>query len=117
MRDYDEKKLNSQDDAELQQLRSLVGDAQGDDLSLDDILAEYSEHSRPKSVLSLSEEEEEENLLVFPTSNRPPDPEWFGDEGDEDEQPQEDPTDGKDAPVEEVVSALSGIYQSVVEQM
>lgn len=83
MSEHDEKQLNSQD-AELQQLRSLVGDAQGDDLSLDDILAEYSERSRPKSVVALSDEDEEENLLVFPTSNRPPDPELFGEVPEED---------------------------------
>ena len=80
MHDHDEKQLNSQD-AELAQLRSLVGDARDDDFSLDDILAEYSQRSRPKSVVAL---DEDEDLLVFPTSNRPPDPELFGQEADED---------------------------------
>jgi len=107
MSEHDDKQLNSQD-AELQQLRSLVGDAQGDDLSLDDILAEYSERSRPKSVVTLSDEDEEENLLVFPTSNRPPDPELFGEvpeEEDEDEDEPEDsvPEDESDLPADESV--------------
>ncbi len=100
MSEHDEKKLNSQD-AELQQLRSLVGDAQGDDLSLDDILAEYSERSRPKSVVSLADEEEEENLLVFPTSNRPPDPELFGEEPEDDAEDELD-EESEDAAPEEL---------------
>lgn len=90
MSERDEKQLNPQD-AELQQLRSLVGDAQGGDLSLDDILAEYSERSRPKSVVTLSEEDGEENLLVFPTSNRPPDPELFGEAPEDGDEPEDEP--------------------------
>ncbi|MBQ3134736.1 MAG: hypothetical protein IJB75_02860 [Oscillospiraceae bacterium] len=81
----------------MAELRSLVGDARGDDLSLDDILAEYSERSRPKGVITLSDEEdEEENLLVFPTSNRPPDPEPTDDEP-EDPVPEEDPVSHDEA--------------------
>lgn len=72
MSEHDEKKLNQ--DTEIDQLRSLVGDARDDGFLLDDILAEYSERSRPKGVVALSagEEEEQDNLLIFPTSVRPP---------------------------------------------
>lgn len=70
MSEHDEKKLNQ--DAELAQLRSLVGDARDDGFELDDILAEYSQRSRPKSVVALADEEDEQdNLLIFPTNREP----------------------------------------------
>ena len=55
MSEHDEKKLNNQD-AELAQLRSLVGDVREGDYSLDDILSEFSPRSRPKNLVSLSQE-------------------------------------------------------------
>lgn len=79
MRDHDEEQLNNRD-AELDQLRTLVSDARDDGFSLDDILAEYSARSRPKNVIALSDEDGEENLLVFPTSGPPPEPEYAPEE-------------------------------------
>lgn len=77
MVDHDEKKLNQ--DKELAQLRSMVGDANGDDFSLDDILAEYSDRKPPEVVtMSPEEEDEEDNLLLFPgilPDPKPPEPE------------------------------------------
>lgn len=72
MSKQDEKQLNQ--DKELAQLHSLVDGAQGDDYSLDDILAEYSER-KPPGVIAMSEpEEEEDNLLLFPDLLPPPPP-------------------------------------------
>jgi len=77
MVDHDEKKLNQ--DKELAQLRSMVGDANGDDFSLDDILAEYSDRKPPEVVtMSPEEDDEEDNLLLFPgilPDPKPPEPE------------------------------------------
>ena len=72
MSKQDETQLNQ--DKELAQLRSMVDGIQGDDYSLDDILAEYSDR-KPPEVVSLSEpEEEEDNLLLFPEILPPPPP-------------------------------------------
>jgi len=76
MVDHDEKKLNQ--DKELAQLRSMVGDATGDDFSLDDILAEYSDRKPPEVVTMSPEEDEDDNLLLFPgilPDPKPPKPE------------------------------------------
>lgn len=83
MSEHDEKKLNQ--DAELAQLRSLVGDARDDGFELDDILAEYSQRSKPKGVVALSDEgeEEQDNLLVFPSNPHPPE--------EKEQLPQEEP--------------------------
>lgn len=66
MSEHDEKKLNQ--DNELAQLRSMVSDAQVSDFELDDILAEYSDRKSPGSIVNMSSEDEgEDNLLLFPS--------------------------------------------------
>ncbi|MBR2934599.1 MAG: hypothetical protein IKB79_03365 [Oscillospiraceae bacterium] len=84
-------------------MHSLVDGAQGDDYSLDDILAEYSDRKPPGVVtMSTQEEEEEDNLLLFPSIL--PDPPPPEDEV-EDEIPDEDPVlplqDQEDEPTAE----------------
>ena len=72
MSERDETKLNNPD-AELAQLRSLVGDAQDGDYDLDDILSEYSPKSRPKELISLSPEPEPDEPSPEPDEDRPED--------------------------------------------
>ncbi|MBO5918028.1 MAG: hypothetical protein J6Q14_04610, partial [Oscillospiraceae bacterium] len=62
MSERKDKKLNQDD--ELAQLRSLIGDADSGSYSLDDILSEYSSHKLPSGVVSLSPEPD--NLIPFP---------------------------------------------------
>lgn len=62
MSERKDKKLNQDD--ELAQLRSLIGDADSGSFSLDDILSEYSSHKLPSGVVSLSPEPD--NLIPFP---------------------------------------------------
>lgn len=75
MSEHDEKKLNQ--DNELAQLRSMVGDVDKGSFSLDDILAEYSDRKSPGSVVTMSPEgEDDDNLLLFPgILPEPPPPE------------------------------------------
>jgi len=115
MSKQDEKQLNQ--DKELAQLHSLVDGAQGDDYSLDDILAEYSDR-KPPGVVSMPTqvEEEEDNLLLFPSIlPAPPPPEEVVEDEVEDEIPDEDPvllpqdeedepTDRPDTPPDNVVA-------------
>ncbi len=91
MSEQDEKKLNNPD-AELAQLRSLVENAQEGDFSLDDILSEFSPRSRPKSVISLSQEGDQavsepdstpDNVVLFPAASST--------EGEDEERPAEEP--------------------------
>lgn len=72
MSKQDEKQLNQ--DKELAQLHSLIDGVQGNDYSLDDILAEYSDR-KPPGVVAISEQEiENDNLLLFPDILPPPQP-------------------------------------------
>ena len=109
MVDHDEKKLNQE--KELAQLRSMVGDANGDDFSLDDILAEYSDRKPPEvATMSPEEEDEEDNLLLFPgilPDPKPPEPEEDmpeevqpeeADELEEADEPEETPHPQEDTP-------------------
>ncbi|MBE6957357.1 MAG: hypothetical protein E7450_07920 [Ruminococcaceae bacterium] len=78
----------------MEQLRALVSDARDDDFSLEDILAEYSERSRPKHVITLSEDEGDtgdvtDNLLIFPTAAPPPEPEVLLPDGPDEDIPVE----------------------------
>ncbi len=83
MSDRNDKKLNQ--DNELAQLRSLIGDADGGSFSLDDILTEYSSHKLPSGVVSLSPEREPDNLVAFPGTPSYPqeEPEPHADEAEE----------------------------------
>jgi len=100
MVDHDEKKLNQ--DKELAQLRSMVGDADKGDFSLDDILAEYSQRKSPGSVVTMSPEEEDEddNLLLFPEILPPPTPP-MDEHVPEEEYSEPEDTQGEDSPPEE----------------
>ena len=89
MSKQDETQLNQ--DKELAQLRSMVDGVQGDDYSLDDILAEYSDR-KPPGVVTMSEpEEEEDNLLLFPDLLPPPPPPIVEDEPPAQEDKEEEP--------------------------
>ena len=113
MSKQDEKQLNQ--DKELAQLRSMVDGVQGDDYSLDDILAEYSDRKPPGVVTMSPEDKEEDNLLLFPSilPDPPPPPqaeeEAAPDEPEEDLEPDElDETqpepDESASPVDNVVA-------------
>jgi len=107
MSKQDEKQLNQ--DKELAQLRSMVDGVQGDDYSLDDILAEYSDRKPPGVVTMSPEDEDEDNLLLFPSilpDPPPPQPEeneesepeapaqeLFAEEKPEEPEPPADPPD------------------------
>ena len=122
MRDRDHTQSNP--DSELSQLRSLIGDAQSGPFSLDDILAEYSDHSRPPTVVPVSggakpEAGRDDKVVPFPGGRtavkepppapEPPEPEPE-EEPEEDEAPPEPEEDGDkvvDFPEEEnPISAL-----------
>ena len=83
MSKQDETQLNQ--DKELAQLHSMVDGVRGDDYSLDDILAEYSDR-KPPGVVTMSPKEDD-NLLLFPSilPDPPPPPEAEEEESDEPE--------------------------------
>lgn len=61
MGDRDKKQLNNNDD--LQQVKSLIGDADGDGFSLDDILAEFgSGRSEGQGAVPVKPRQEEQDL-------------------------------------------------------
>ena len=70
MGDRDKKQLNIED---LRQVKSLIGDADGDGFSLDDILAEFgTKHSTEQGAVPVETRREEEKDLPWPTAPRRP---------------------------------------------
>lgn len=73
MSERDKKKPNNPDD--LAEVKSLIGDAQGDDFALDDILAEYGAPStRVHSSVPVAPASGKGNVVAFPGVSLPEEP-------------------------------------------
>ena len=107
MSDRDEK-LNK---GELIDIKSLIGDADGGDFSLDDIMAEYGYPPEPPEELPATPEDLPGNMVPFPGRRAVPPPE----EPDEEAPPlpEEPPQTAEITPFPKKRSGLSALVQDL----